>query len=173
MIKKISDNIWQITCRNFGSHVYVVKLNNQNVLIDTDARANRDELISELKRLKINPSDVDVVILTHAHYDHVENVPIFRRAKIYGSKRDFKQKKVIDIDKLRIPEFEIIKTPGHSHGSICILYKDVLFSGDTIFHRKTIGRTDLPGSDENEMRKSLDKLRKIKFRVLAPGHGVE
>jgi len=66
---------------------------------------------------------------------------------------------------------KIIETPGHSKGSICIIHDGVLFSGDTLFHRGTIGRTDLPGSSEKEMQKSLAKLRKIKYEILAPGHG--
>jgi len=46
----------------------------------------------------------------------------------------------------------------------------ILFSGDTIFHRGTIGRTDLPTSLPKEMDKSLKKLAKYKYDILCPGH---
>lgn len=171
MIKKLKENIWQITCKKFGSHVYLIKLKNKNILIDTDAKQNREELIQELNKLKLSPEDIHILILTHNHFDHVENIPIFKNAKIYADKKEFSQREIIDINKLKIPEFKIIKTPGHSPGGICILYDDVLFSGDTIFHRGTIGRTDLPGSNKTEMKKTLEKLSKIKYKILAPGHG--
>lgn len=170
MIKKIKPNIWQITCKAFGSHVYLLKIRNKNILIDTDTINNRDELIRELKILKLKPEDIDIVILTHNHYDHVENVHLFKNAKIYGNPKDF-GKNIINIKKLKIPELRIIPTPGHSKGSICILYDDVLFSGDTIFHRGLIGRTDLPGSNKKDMEKSLKKLEKMDYKILCPGHG--
>lgn len=170
MIKKIKPKIWQITCKKFGSHVYLLKIKNKNILIDTDTINNRNELIKELKKLKTNPEDIDILILTHHHYDHIENIPIFKNAKIYGSPKDF-GKSVINIKKLKIPEIKIIKTPGHSKGGICILYDDVLFSGDTLFHRGLIGRTDLPGSDKKQMEKSLEKIKKINYKILCPGHG--
>ena len=171
MIKRLTDNVWQITCEKFGSHVYLIKLKNKNILIDTDAKENEKQLINELKKLNTPPNKMDIVILTHNHPDHIENISLFTNAKIYGSKLDFLQKEIIPIDKLKIPEFKIIKTPGHSKGGICILYKEILFSGDTIFHRGTIGRTDLPGSNETDMKKSLNKISKIKYKILAPGHG--
>jgi glyoxylase-like metal-dependent hydrolase (beta-lactamase superfamily II) len=115
MIKKIKPNIWQIICKAFGSHVYLLKIQNKNILIDTDTINNREELIKELKKLKANPEDIDIVILTHHHYDHIENIPLFKNAKIYGSPKDFR-KNVLDIKKLKIPELKIIETPGHSKG---------------------------------------------------------
>lgn len=65
----------------------------------------------------------------------------------------------------------IIHTPGHTAGSICILAPGgQLFTGDTLF-AGSIGRTDLPSGSEGGMRYSLQKLSKIPFRVIYPGHG--
>ncbi|HII30317.1 hypothetical protein COT48_06140 [Candidatus Woesearchaeota archaeon CG08_land_8_20_14_0_20_47_9] len=66
---------------------------------------------------------------------------------------------------------EIINTPGHTAGSVCIWYKKegVLFSGDTIF-RKGIGRTDLPSSRPGLMKASLARVSKLPFKLLCPGH---
>jgi len=173
MIQKIKNNIQSFRFKEFGSIVYLIKLNKKNILIDTSSSINRNELIGNLKELNISPSDINIIILTHHHFDHIENLDLFENAKIYGSKKDFPEKEILDINELKIPGFKIIKTPGHSKGGICILYKDILFSGDTIFHRATIGRTDLPGSSEKEMQKSLKKLSKIKYKTLCPGHGDE
>ncbi len=170
MIKKIKDNIWQLNFEEFGSCVYLIKLKNKNILIDTGSSLNRDELINDLKELEIKPSKINILLLTHNHFDHTENIDLFSEAEIYGSKKDFNNKNIIDINKLNIKEFNIIETPGHSKGGICILYNDVLFSGDTIFNNGFIGRTDLPGSSHKEMIKSLKKLQKINYKILCPGH---
>lgn len=170
MITKIKSNIWRISFTKFGSYVYLIKLKNKNILIDTGSIENQEELIQKLKELELKPEDIDIVILTHNHPDHAGGILLFKDAKIYASKHDF-GKNLINIKKLKIPEFKIIKTPGHTKGGICILYDDVLFSGDTLFHRGTIGRTDLPGSSEKQMKKSLKKLEKINYKILCPGHG--
>ena len=69
-------------------------------------------------------------------------------------------------------DFEIIETPGHTVGSICILYKpdEVLFSGDTFFKNKQLGRTDLPTSVPEEMQKTVMKLLELNHKILCPGH---
>jgi glyoxylase-like metal-dependent hydrolase (beta-lactamase superfamily II) len=170
MITKIKNNVWKISFNQFGSLVYLIKLKNKNILIDTSSPDNIPELESDLKNLGLSPQDISTIILTHNHWDHTGGIILFLDAEFYASKLDFGEN-LKEIHKLNIPEFKIIDTPGHSKGGICILYKDILFSGDTIFHRGTIGRTDLPGSDENEMKKSLEKLKKIKYKILCPGHG--
>ena len=72
-----------------------------------------------------------------------------------------------DVAKLKM--FKIIETPGHTGGSICLLYKDVLFTGDTLFDCGC-GRVDLPSSEPSLMKESLEKLEKIKYKFFCPGH---
>ncbi|MBL7059316.1 MBL fold metallo-hydrolase [Candidatus Pacearchaeota archaeon] len=170
MIKKINKNVIELSFKNFGSCIYLVNINKKIILIDTGSLLTRSELKEDLENLKINPEKIDIVILTHNHWDHTGNNKLFSNAKFYGNKKDFKKEKILDIDNLNIKEFKIIQTPGHTKGSFCILYKDILFSGDTIFHKGYIGRTDLPGGDPDEIQKSLKKLSKIKYKTLCPGH---
>jgi len=170
MIKQIKENIWQFNFTEFGSCVYLLIIDNKKIIIDTGARANRQELIQYLKELKLTPEDIDIVILTHNHYDHIENADLFSKAKVYGNKNDFKQENILNIDTLNMPELKIIETPGHTPGGICILYKDVLFSGDTLFNHGHIGRTDFPGGDYEKIIDSLETLSKVKYNTLCPGH---
>ena len=73
--------------------------------------------------------------------------------------------------------FQILATPGHSPGSVCLLLGDpsgapaVLFAGDTLF-AGSIGRTDFEGGDDEAMAASLRRLAALppQTRVL-PGHG--
>ena len=66
---------------------------------------------------------------------------------------------------------QVLKTPGHTQGSICLLCEDTLFSGDTLF-AGTCGRTDLPGGDYQTILSSLRRLSQLEgdYKVL-PGHG--
>lgn len=69
--------------------------------------------------------------------------------------------------------YEIIATPGHSPGGVCFYFPDekVIFTGDTLF-MGTIGRTDLQGSDEKLMGKSLKRLAQLpEETIVYPGHG--
>ncbi len=69
--------------------------------------------------------------------------------------------------------YEVLVTPGHSPGGVCFYFpsEKVIFTGDTLF-MGTVGRTDLDGSDEKVMAKSLARLAKLPDdTVVYPGHG--
>ncbi len=68
---------------------------------------------------------------------------------------------------------EVIHTPGHSPGSICLYYPGkMLFSGDTLF-ASGVGRTDLPGGDLQSLISSIKtKIFALPGSVMVyPGHG--
>ena len=68
-------------------------------------------------------------------------------------------------------EFEVLHTPGHTMGSICLKHGKILFSGDTLF-AGSIGRIDLPESSEEKMRNSIRKLMVLPDNIVVyPGHG--
>lgn len=154
--------------------------NGEGIIIDPGYES--DKIINEIKSKKCN---VKYIILTHAHADHIgalAKVQKYTNAKILVHIKDLemllekqenysdmlkvekqnidemlvktvKDTDVIDVGNLK---FEIIHTPGHSAGSICIFevnnYK--LFTGDTIFS-DSYGRYDLYSGDFNDMVKSL------------------
>lgn len=77
-----------------------------------------------------------------------------------------------DIIKSKELNFKVIETPGHTEGSICLYEpnKKILFSGDTWFGNEIYGRTDLPGGNKKELKKSIKKLKKLKIKKIYPGH---
>jgi hydroxyacylglutathione hydrolase len=172
MIIQRKKNLWQFEFDLFGSSVYLFKTQGKNILIDTSSLLNRSELIEDLKKIGTPMEKIDIVILTHSHFDHMENMCLFKNAKIFGSKKDFSQKDIIDIKKIKLSGIKIIETPGHSKGSVCAYFpkEKILFSGDTIFFDNGIGRTDFSGGSEKEMESSLKKLKKLKYGYLCPGH---
>lgn len=181
MIKKIIDNIWKL---NVNSNVYLIK--DEAAVIDTGPKSYRKEVEDELSNI-IDLDKIKKVIFTHLHMDHIGNFDLFPKAEFFASEQeiiDFKKYKVgavldpllafrfkVKLKAIKdFNEFKVINTPGHTRGSICLFYKkEILFTGDTLFYNG-IGRTDLPTSDESRMQESLEKLKKIKYKMLCPGH---
>jgi glyoxylase-like metal-dependent hydrolase (beta-lactamase superfamily II) len=86
-------------------------------------------------------------------------------------------KTVSDGEVLSIGPFEVkvMATPGHTQGSVCYLISEggntALASGDTLFSQ-SVGRTDLPGGNWNQLLRSLEKLATLPDDLLVlPGHG--
>ena len=80
--------------------------------------------------------------------------------------------KVESGDTLKIGEVEIefLHTPGHTPGSQCFRIRETLVSGDTLFINGC-GRVDLPGSNADDMYRSLQKLKSLPDEtLLLPGH---
>ncbi len=139
------------------------------------------------------------IFLTHSHWDHIMEVkkihqtyqiPVYCHRldsenvenpgsdglpslhAIEGCKVDHFFEEGVEgfLGKMR---YEILHTPGHSPGSVCIYFpaEKVLFSGDTLF-QGTMGRMDLPTGKEEEMWDSLRKLSTLPpDTTVFPGHG--
>ena len=75
-------------------------------------------------------------------------------------------------DKVKVGDIEIclVHTPGHTPGSQCFLVDNRLIAGDTLF-LEGCGRTDLPGSNPDQMFESLQTLAALPDQtVVFPGH---
>ena len=142
---------------------------------------------------------VEYIILTHGHGDHIGGVEDFKKdfpdAKVVAcadekellSNGDLNSSAemfghpvtidadiyVRDKDKLDVGDMtlNIMQTPGHTTGGLCIYVPGVLFSGDTLFCR-SIGRTDFYGGDFRQLINSIkDKLFYLPDDTLVlPGH---
>ncbi len=168
-------------------------LDEKNAIIDVGGDI---KFILEAISRYLNPKDLDYVILTHSHYDHAAAAGHFKGiAKIAIHRDEYSLLKaqnftsylfgvsfkpfepdlmleggeVIDLGNI---ELEVIHTPGHSPGSICLYEpnKKWLFSGDTVFAHGSFGRVDLPGGSARELIRSLEKLSKLDVENLYPGH---
>lgn len=186
MIKKVTDNVWKI---RLSSNIYFLDYD-KKIIIDAGERSDRQELRFFLEKV-IEPKKIDIVILTHLHYDHIGNIDLFPNAEVYASKEaiedfnrdpdgtvlsemDKERLKCIELKELpqMIAGLQIINTPGHTRGSVCVWdnYKKILFSGDTIFDNRQFGRTDLPTSVPNVMMDTVIRLSKFEYKHFCPGH---
>ena len=111
----------------------------KNIIIDTGNLGYEEEIIHELKSFSLTPEDIDYVINTHGHLDHVSNNYLFTNAtRIASNSTWFPDKRIKsynDITKLKIAEIKIIKTPGHTPDHLSIIIKadkTYVVAGDAI-----------------------------------------
>ncbi len=182
---------WENNCNT------VVIKDKTALLIDPGHSWNIENLLEKMREDGIYPKDVNTILNTHSHPDHCESNELLleiTKAKIVmhefeASYLENEAKKLYEMFDIPIPdftidhylgdklehdgiEFQIIHTPGHSPGSICLYWREnrVLICGDLIFEN-SFGRTDLPGGDPMLIKESIDKISKFKIDFLLPGHG--
>lgn len=183
MIKKVCDKIWKVSA---DSNLYFLDFPTK-IVIDTGPRAHR-QLVQQFLSKVVPLEQVQKVVFTHLHYDHIGNFDLFTKAKFFASEqaiKDFNKDplaSVLNEDMLNkfnvklnplhyLNNLEIIHTPAHTRGSICLWYEKerVLFTGDTIF-KQSYGRTDLPTSVPGQQKETLLKLLNYNYKILCPGH---
>lgn len=190
------------TFNHFGTNAYVLYNEEGRALIvdpccTTDAERRRLTDFVTAENLK-----PEMVVLTHAHPDHMGAVAFVKEyydiplalhsgdaqllavAPAYGASMGFNLTPVVaEVDLaernqifLGESRLEVIATPGHSKGGICLYAPEegILLTGDTLF-AGSIGRSDLPGGDYDELMESImTKLLPLGGDVrVYPGHGGE
>jgi len=161
----------------------------KKILVDPGHRHLFQHVKRGLAQIEATPEQIDVVLVTHGHPDHLEMVGSFGPATQWAMSRidyEFVMKYVGSHMKLPSPAFflqegdltigdktfRVILTPGHSPGSISLYWpeKKTLFTGDVVFSQ-SIGRTDLPGGSGKQLKESITRLAELDVEVLCPGHG--
>lgn len=192
---KIFDNLYSYIwddVRDNNSNSYII-VGEFSILVDPGHDRFLTRLIKSIKRDGIDPENISLIINTHSHPDHIEangnkmwdNIlktlskeeeiyfkevyPIFGETPPYFMIDFYLQEGELKIGN---ETFQIIQTPGHTPGSICIYWpkNKVLISGDVIFVGG-IGRTDFPGGNGEILKESIEKLSTFDTEYLLSGHG--
>jgi len=165
-VKNISEG-----CEDFTGNVWLLE-NNEKVLVDV----GQGDSWNEIKKI----DEVDKVVITHSHSDHVENLKNVQdkfNPKVYALEPSNLQFEATELDEGQKIElcglyFEIIHTPGHKNDSICLYNPEnnILFTGDLIFPEGGFGRTDLTEGDREQLIKSIKKIIELDVERFYPGH---
>ena len=179
----------------YDGNVYLI-LDDRPILVDAGMMAG-----PTLKNIKkyIDPLKIEMILLTHCHHDHSGAAAELKEATgarlllsekevtcvgddlttvayLFGMEapqfqvdETLSEGRILDIGKWKL---EVLETPGHSQGSICLYEKTekVLFSGDTVFPDGNIGRTDMYGGDTIKLIKSVERLTSLDVKTMYPGH---
>lgn len=173
-----------------------------NCYLITDTATGKSALVdctedSQKMRNFIGDCELEYILLTHGHFDHIAGVKGIREltdAKVVISSEDSPMLSsskaslaafcgaqqnntdadmiVGDGDTITLGEsiIKVISTPGHTKGGLCYICDDKIFTGDTLFFC-SCGRTDFPGGSSAEILKSLKKIADLKGNLkIYPGH---
>jgi len=197
---KLTENlyayIWKGSDNNCNSYLFANILSDKkHILVDPGhiitpylGEPAFEILVKEIEKDGLRIEDIGLILLTHAHEDHVESAWKFKERSgalialhkdevslnqmFGGGKIDLQlEEGELKLSKPLIDKVEILKTPGHSSGEISIYWpaKKALAVGDVVFFRST-GRVDLPGGSAEMLKKSIERLSTLDVQYLLCGH---
>ena len=198
-IFEMQPNIFWLKGEDTSSHSYLIRGNYKNVLIDSGVDKNFFRLQKVLLTLGIKIRDIDIVINTHEHFDHIGANRYFQEYSLIAAHRFAATKITVedryvtmyksgDLNELSLKVhlwlenrfrfdlgnyvLEVVHTPGHTSGSICIyeFTRKILFTGDTLFAGGTLSYIGESGSVGDYIN-SINVLETRKINELYPGHG--
>lgn len=182
------DRVKVFTAGVFGENGYVVRDEEAGCAIVVDPGACADQQVDWLRE---TGDRLDAIVLTHAHLDHVEGIPVVRRAfpdvpiLLHAADRPLyegvpAQASLFGMDVEPLPSptgelaegdilacgrlaFEVRNAPGHAPGHVILVCRELglALTGDVVF-LGSIGRTDLPGGDFHQL---MDSIRREIFAL--------
>lgn len=175
------DGVTQIVRPGTGCISYLVHDGTEGIIVDPSLYVDEYQEVAD-------EHDVDIVgaLDTHAHADHVSggrsiadelDVPYYLNPTDAGELEEYEAIEDGDTITIGDRDLEVLHTPGHTPGSISLTWNGALLSGDTLFIN-SVGRPDLEGSDETDIREGAEKLFESLNRlaelpddtVVLPGH---
>ena len=164
----------QIAAGEMANFSYLIYSTATSQGVAVDPSFAPDRLLEQAGQLGVK---LKLLINTHGHRDHAagnDKVLSATDAKLAGHPLDLPQAELSLEEGSRIAlgdgTIEVLHTPGHTPGSICLYAPGLVVTGDTLFVT-CCGRADLPGSDVRELYRSLRRLAALppETRVY-PGH---
>ena len=178
-------------------NTFLIRSAGKNILVDPGHAPFFDHVRQGLRYLGLTIEDIDLVIGTHAHPDHIEAVRLFARPPalfaLHASEWQLVEeaaphlKAALNFDPAGLaPDFfltegelkvgdialQVFHTPGHAPGAVTLYWPQAkaLLTGDLIFNGG-LGRTDLPGGDGRKLKASIRRMAAIEAAWLLSGHG--
>ncbi len=176
--------------------VALLRAGKHNILVDTAAYPARRYLLAALEEHKLNPSDIDMVLLTHLHHDHTAGIDLFPQALFVYSRKEWEyanqtaehqvqkaslsllhayRRRLVERDGEEIiPGVTAVFTPGHSPGGVSYVCQigaeKWVMTGDAVKNRAELSTKAVEmTTDPKASLQSIEKILCIADRIL-PGH---
>jgi len=194
-----AEDVYQIRFKNRAANAYLVRGSKRTIMIDVGLSSNYPHLLDCLQHLGVKPSDIDMVVLSHEHLDHIGAAYHFSGKTIIAAHRlaankimlrdDFsmlrkmfnepsvpididiwlEEGNLIDLGNFRLT---VMYTPGHTSACISLFDQDkgLLFAADTLMPGGVMGGVFGSGSISDYIQ-SLERLRGLNSKILLSGHG--
>lgn len=186
---------WENPLEN-NCNSYIVR-GDVTLLIDVGHLKHLEGLLTSMEEDGLSLQDLDLIISTHCHPDHFEALSQFMESGVLMAMHREEERYLRDQGKILyemtgIPtpryradfylregtlklgkiDLQVYHTPGHSPGSLCLYWprKRALISGDVVFYGG-VGRTDFPGGEASQLKRSIERLSQLDIEVFLPGHG--
>lgn len=178
--------------------VALIRMGKKTILFDTGSYGDRAPLLSRLAEIGLSIDQIDMVFISHLHFDHFINAEIFSKSEIFVSQRDIEyviSGEFRDSGDTYVPELyvkamqerltpvkdgqeilkglEVISLPGHTPGTIGLFYKmeGVVFASDAV---KTVWEfmQEIPPPSFHSEKEALANYKTIrqKAKIIIPGH---
>nr|XP_003706977.1 PREDICTED: metallo-beta-lactamase domain-containing protein 1 [Megachile rotundata] len=176
--EKLENNVMKANCS-----CTLIKAT-KNIIVDTMTAWDRDKILQALSQHDMKPDDIDYVVCTHSHADHIGNNNLFLNAEhIVGTcvhrGEMFLDKNLQEEEYQICPEVKVVATPGHTSEDVTVLVKTkttcYAITGD-LFEKeedildpsiwKELGTTELQKT-QSQMRCYIANIADF----IIPGHG--
>ncbi|MGL5164628.1 MAG: MBL fold metallo-hydrolase [Afipia sp.] len=194
-----AEDVYQIRFKNRAANAYLVRGSKRTIMIDVGLSSNYQHLLECLQHLGVKLSDIDMVVLSHEHLDHIGAAYHFTGKTIIAAHRlaankimlrdDFsmlrkmfnepdvpididiwlEEGNLIDLGNFRLT---VMYTPGHTSACISLFDQDkgLLFAADTLMPGGVMGGVFGSGSISDYIQ-SLERLQGLNSKILLSGHG--
>lgn len=150
----------------------------KTILVDSSHFQFKDDLINALKENEVGPDDVDFLINTHTHRDHISNNHLFKNATLVHHKGVWYPDGSIEaykkVEDIQVPGIKLIPTYGHTSDSISIILesdnKTYVISGDAFKEDIIRKNIQIGYTKSSEYRNNVKNILEI-ADVIIPGHG--
>lgn len=195
-IFELASDVHQIAGTPLSAHAFLLRGSQLTALIDTGSGERAPLLVAGLGRLGLRPADVDLVINTHEHFDHVGGNGVFPPSTVIAAHHQaagkmtagdhfvtmlsgaegsrtvnvlLRDQTEIDLGGLGL---RVLHTPGHTSGSCCLHVprRGLLFTGDTLFAGGVLSYIAESGSVGDYLG-SLERLAGLRLQRFFPAHG--
>jgi len=170
----------------------------KHILFDTGSYGDRGVLLQRLRETGISQDQIDIVVVSHLHYDHFVNAEIFPRATVLAPKRDLEyvlsgeylqakdpyvpaglvrclQERLIPLEDGQsiVPGLKGMALPGHTPGTMGLYYEEdgILFASDAVKNAWEFCRNEPPTTffSRAVAMENYARIREI-ARIIVPGH---